>query len=179
MNSVISNQEIACQFPILKQPIHQDKRLVYLDSAATAQKPLVVIQSMTAFYEHTNANIHRGIHALAEAATEAYEKARAKTARFIGVQDARQLVFTRNTTESINLIAYTWGRKFLNKGDLIVLTEMEHHSNLVPWYVLAEEKELRIEFVCVQDDGTLDMRHYQIHIYPIFIVLATILLHPR
>ncbi|BBB48702.1 cysteine desulfurase [Pelolinea submarina] len=160
MNSVISNNEIAGQFPILKQPVHQDKRLVYLDSAATAQKPLAVIQSMNAFYEHTNANIHRGIHALAEAATEAYENARTKTARFIGVADARQLIFTRNTTESINLIAYTWGRKFLNKGDLVVLTEMEHHSNLVPWYMLAEEKELRIEFVRVRDDGTLDMRHY-------------------
>ena len=160
MNSVISNEEIASQFPILKQPIHQNKRLVYLDSAATAQKPLAVIQSMSAFYEHTNANIHRGIHALAEAATEAYENARAKTARFIGVEDARQLIFTRNTTESINLVAYTWGRKFLNKGDLIVLTEMEHHSNLVPWYILAEEKELRIEFVRVLDDGILDMQHF-------------------
>jgi cysteine desulfurase/selenocysteine lyase len=160
MNSVISSEEIAGQFPILKQPVHQDSRLVYLDSAATAQKPLAVIQSMNAFYEHTNANIHRGIHALAEAATETYENARAKTARFIGVQDTRQLIFTRNTTESINLIAYTWGRKFLNKGDLVVLTEMEHHSNLVPWYMLAEEKELRIEFIRVRDDGTLDMQHF-------------------
>jgi cysteine desulfurase/selenocysteine lyase len=160
MNSVISSEEIAGQFPILKQPVHQDSRLVYLDSAATAQKPLAVIQSMNAFYEHTNANIHRGIHALAEAATETYENARAKTARFIGVQDTRQLIFTRNTTESINLIAYTWGRKFLNKGDLVVLTEMEHHSNLVPWYMLAEEKELSIEFVRVRDDGILDLQHY-------------------
>ena len=160
MNSVISNEEIASQFPILKQPIHQNKRLVYMDSAATAQKPLAVIQSMDVFYEHTNANIHRGIHALAEAATEAYENARAKTARFIGVEDTRQLIFTRNTTESINLVAYTWGRKFLNKGDLIVLTEMEHHSNLVPWYILAKEKELRIEFVRVLDDGILDMQHF-------------------
>lgn len=157
---MIKDDEIARQFPILKEPIHQNKRLVYLDSAATAQKPLAVIQSMNAFYEHTNANIHRGIHALAEAATEAYEIARAKTAAFIGVSDARQIIFTRNTSESINLIAYTWGREYLKKGDLIVLTEMEHHSNLVPWYMLAEEKELSIEFVHVNDDGTLDMQHY-------------------
>ncbi len=98
---------------------------------------------MDAYYEHSNANIHRGIHALAEEATAEYEAARVKIAKFVGVADARQIIFTRNTTESINLVAYTWGRKFLQKGDLVVLTEMEHHSNLVPWYMLAQEKRHR------------------------------------
>jgi cysteine desulfurase/selenocysteine lyase len=160
MNSEFNINHITRQFPILQTRIHQTKRLVYLDSAATSQKPEMVIRSMNDFYEHKNANIHRGIHALAEAATEAYESARKKTASFIGVSDARQIIFTRNTTESINLVAYTWGRKFLKKGDLILLTQMEHHSNLVPWYMLAEEKELKIEFIRVRDDGLLDLNHF-------------------
>lgn len=154
-------QEIRNQFPIFNTLIHQDKRLVYLDSAATSQRPLSVIQTMDDFYQTANANIHRGIHQLAETATALYEAARVKTAQFIGVEDTHQIIFTRNTTESINLVAYTWGRKFLNKGDLILLTEMEHHSNLVPWYILAQEKELRIEFVKVRDDGILDLEHYR------------------
>lgn len=152
--------ELRQQFPIFKEMIHKDKNLVYLDSAATAQKPLTVIQAMDIYYKKMNANIHRGIHALAEAATETYEAARQKTAKFAGVQDARQIIFTRNTTESINLVAFTWGRKFLKKGDLILLTEMEHHSNLVPWYMLAEEKGLKIEFVRVDENGFLDMGHF-------------------
>ena len=153
-------EAVRSQFPILNVNVNQDKHLVYLDSAATSQKPDVVIQAMDDYYRQINANIHRGIHALAEAATAAYELAREKTAKFIGVEDARQLIFTRNTTESINLVAYSWGRANLKKGDLIVLTEMEHHSNLVPWYMLAEEKELKIEFVRVGEDGFLDMAHY-------------------
>ena len=153
-------EEIRHRFPILDIKVHQNKNLVYLDSAATSQKPDVVIQAMNDYYEKTNANIHRGIHVLAEAATAAYEGAREKTARFLGVDDARQLIFTRNTTESINLVAYSWGRKYLKKSDLILLTEMEHHSNLVPWYMLAEEKDLKIEFIRVSEDGLLDMTHY-------------------
>lgn len=153
--------KIKQQFPILESKIHQDKRLVYLDSAATAQKPLSVIEAMNRFYESSNANIHRGIHVLAESATEQYENARIKTAQFLGVSDARQIIFTRNTTESINLAAFTWGRKHLQKGDLVLLTQMEHHSNLVPWYILADEKDLKIEFVKVNDDGKLNFEHYQ------------------
>ena len=149
MNLQKSFQEIRQDFPILETKIHGNKQLIYLDSAATSQKPMAVIQAMNDYYEKTNANIHRGIHALAEAATAAYESARKKTAKFVGVEDARQIVFTRNTTESINLVAYTWGRKTLQKNDLIVLTEMEHHSNLIPWYILAEEKGLEIAFVRV------------------------------
>jgi cysteine desulfurase / selenocysteine lyase len=161
MVSKIDTHSIIEQFPILGKAVHQDKKLVYLDSAATSQKPFSVIQSMNDYYENMNANIHRGIHALAEAATERYEQAREKTAKFIGVGDARQVIFTRNTTESINLVVYAWGRRFLNKGDLILLTEMEHHSNLVPWYMLAEEKGLKIEFIRVRDDGILDQEHYR------------------
>jgi len=160
MKSAIDHEEIARQFPILKRTVHQNKRLVYLDSAATSQKPLDVIRRMDAFYENSNANIHRGIHVLAEEATAEYESARAKIASFVGVADARQIIFTRNTTESINLIAYTWGRTFLQKGDLVVLTEMEHHSNLVPWYMLAQEKGISIEFVPVDDAGKLDLRQF-------------------
>ncbi len=161
MSSNIDFKLIVDQFPILKNPVHQGKRLVYLDSAATSQKPQRVIQAMNAYYESMNANIHRGIHELAEIATQQYEQAREKTARFIGAADPRQVIFTRNTTESINLVAYSWGRKNLKSGDLILLTEMEHHSNLVPWYMLAEEKGLRIEFIKVRDDGILDQEHYR------------------
>ena len=113
MNSEIDFQSVVEQFPILKKKVHLDKRLVYLDSAATSQKPASVIRAMADYYENTNANIHRGIHTLAETATEQYEQARGKIARFIGVSDAKQIIFTRNTTESINLVAYSWGRKFL------------------------------------------------------------------
>ncbi len=157
----IDSKFIIEQFPILKIKLHLDKRLVYLDSAATSQKPASVIRAMNDYYETMNANIHRGIHALAETATERYEQAREKTARFIGATDARQVIFTRNTTESINLVAYAWGRTFLHKGDLILLTEMEHHSNLVPWFMLAQEKGVKIEFIHVSDDGILDQEHYR------------------
>jgi len=160
MMSTINIQEIRKEFPIFKTRIHQDKQLVYLDSAATSQKPYAVIKAMNDFYEQSNANIHRGIHALAEAATESYENARQKIAGFMGVADARQIIFTRNTTESINMVAYSWGRKYLKKGDLILLTQMEHHSNLVPWYMLAQEKELKIEFIEVTEEGCLNLEQY-------------------
>ncbi|MFM8322648.1 MAG: cysteine desulfurase, partial [Chloroflexota bacterium] len=135
--------------------------LVYLDSTATSQKPLSVIRAMDEFYRRSNANIHRGIHVLAEESTALYESAREKVAQFIHAPSARQVIFTRNATESINLVAYTWGRKFLNDGDLLLVTEMEHHSNLVPWHMLAAEKNLRIEAVPVTADGLLDLEAYR------------------
>lgn len=147
-------------FPILKRETRPGVRLVYLDSAATSQKPNSVIDAMTAYYHRSNANIHRGVHTLAEEATALYEDARVKVARFISADKARDVVFTRNTTESINLVAYTWGRKFLQKGDLVILTEMEHHSNLVPWQILAAEKDLRLEFIRVTDGGELDQASF-------------------
>ena len=153
-------QKIKSDFPIFNRKIHSDKALIYLDSAATSQKPLQVIQAMDDFYRGSNANIHRGIHELAEEATGLYEAARTRIARFLHIEDARQIVFTRNTTESINLVARTWGSKFLQKGDLILLTRMEHHSNLVPWYMLKDEKDLRISFIEITESGELDLEQY-------------------
>ena len=123
-------------FPILERTF-DGKPLVYLDSGATSQKPVQVIEAESNYYRLHNANAHRGIYALGEEATEAYEGARSRIARFFGVEDASRLVFTRGTTESINLVAYGWGRAFLGEGDEIVITEMEHHSNIVPWQMVA------------------------------------------
>ena len=148
-------------FPILKRKIHNGKRLVYLDSAATSQKPRSIIQAMNNYYNQNNANVHRGIHLLAEEATQMYEHARKMIAVFLEVKDSSQLIFTRNTTESINLIARTWGWEFLNKGDVILITEMEHHSNIVPWFSLAEERKLSVKFIQITNEGKLDLKHYQ------------------
>lgn len=148
-------------FPILKREVHPGVPLIYLDSAATSQKPEQVIQAMDEYYRRSNANIHRGIHVLAEEATALYEDARIRLAKFIGAEKPCEVVFTRNTTESINLVAYSWGRTNLKEGDLVILTEMEHHSNLVPWQILAAEKNVRLEFIPIQGDGSLDLDVYQ------------------
>jgi cysteine desulfurase/selenocysteine lyase len=150
---------IRSDFPIIQRDVRPGVPLVYLDSAATSQKPLAVIQVMDEFYRKSNSNIHRGIHTLAEEATEMYEAARVKVADFINAPAPRQVVFTRNTTESINLVAYSWGRS-LKSGDVIILTEMEHHSNLVPWQMLAEERGIRLEFIPVGENGLLDLETY-------------------
>ena len=150
----IDTKRIREDFPILKREVH-GKPLVYLDNAATTQKPQVVIDALVEYYSSYNANIHRGIHALAEEATGKYEATRQKVADFIGAPDASHIVFTRNTTESINLVAQAWGRKFLSAGDEIVLSTMEHHSNLVPWQILAKEKGLTLRFIDIDDDGQL------------------------
>ena len=150
---------IRSDFPIIQRDVRPGVPLVYLDSAATSQKPLAVIQAMDEFYRKSNSNIHRGIHTLAEEATEMYEVARVKVADFINAPAPRQVVFTRNTTESINLVANTWGRS-LKSGDVIILTEMEHHSNLVPWQMLAEERGIRLEFIPVGENGLLDLETY-------------------
>ena len=147
-------------FPVLARETRKGIPLVYLDSAATAQKPRAVIDAMTNFYENQNANIHRGIHRLAEEATEAHEAARKRVADFIGAASSREVIFTRNTTESINLVVFSWGRSNLKSGDCILLTEMEHHSNSVPWMLLAEELGLRLEFVPITDEGLLDLEAY-------------------
>jgi len=159
--NLLDQNAIREDFPVLKREVKPGVHLVYLDSAATSQKPLTVMRAMNAYYERSNANIHRGVHTLAEEATTMYEEAREKIARFIGASHPREIVFTRNTTEAINLVAYSWGRHNLKPGDLIVLTEMEHHSNLVPWQILAEEKHLRLEFIPVTDDGLLDLEEYR------------------
>ncbi len=152
--------KIRGDFPILEREVRPGVRLIYLDSAATSQKPTAVIQAMNEFYLKMNANIHRGLHTLAEESTAAYEEARQHIANFIGAKHPREIIFTRNTTEAINLVAYSWGRKFLKSGDVILLTEMEHHSNLVPWQILAEERNLCLEFIPITADGMLDMDGY-------------------
>jgi len=143
-------------FPILHQEVNGHP-LVYLDNAASSQKPLRVIEAIDAYYRRYNANVHRGIHKLSEEATTAYEDARRKVARFINARTPKEVIFTRNTTESINLVAYSWGRANIREGDEILLTQMEHHSNLVPWQLLAQEKGARLRFIPVTDDGLLDL----------------------
>src|ERR1044071_718419 len=143
-------------FPILRERVH-GRPLIYFDNAATTQKPRPVLEVLRNYYEHTNANVHRGLHELSTRATEAYEKARQRVADYIGASSAEEIIFTRGTTESINLVAQAWGGKFIHAGDVILLTEMEHHSNLVPWQLLAERTEARLRFVPVLDDGTLDL----------------------
>ena len=143
-------------FPILGRRVH-GRRLVYLDNAATTQKPRQVIRALTDFYETSNANIHRGIHTLAEEATAAYEDVRERVGAFIGAAQADEIVFTRNTTEAINLVASAWGRKNLGRGDVIVLTEMEHHSNIVPWQLVAQATGATIKAIPLLPDGTLDL----------------------
>lgn len=141
-------------FPILREQPHGHP-LIYFDSAATAQKPRAVLDALRNYYEHKNANVHRGLHELSSRATEAYEKSRQRVASYLGAASANEIVFTRGTTESINLVAQAWGGKFLRDGDVILLTEMEHHSNLVPWQLLAERAGAQLRFVPVCDDGTL------------------------
>ncbi|MBI1794969.1 MAG: cysteine desulfurase [Chloroflexi bacterium] len=148
-------------FPILNREVRPGVKVVYLDSTATSQKPLSVIEAMNDFYRRSNANIHRGVHVLAEESTAMYEQAREKIAKFINAPSARQVIYTRNTTESINLVAYTWARANLKRGDLVILTEMEHHSNLVPWHMLAAERGIQLEFIPVTDDGLLDLGTYK------------------
>jgi cysteine desulfurase/selenocysteine lyase len=148
-------------FPVLARQVRPGVPLVYLDSAATSQKPRQVIEAMDEYYRQHNANIHRGIHILAEESTAAYEAARQKVVDFIGAASRREVVFTRNATESINLVAQTWGKTNLKSGDVIILTEMEHHSNLVPWQMLAAEHSLRLEFIPFGDDGLLDLEAYR------------------
>jgi len=148
-------------FPILGREVHPGIALVYLDSTATTQKPIPVLQAMDDFYRHTNANIHRGVHTLAEEATTMYEQTRQQVADFIHAKSSREIVFTRNATESINLVAYSWARARLKSGDLVILTEMEHHSNLVPWQQLAMEREVALEFIPVTSEGLLDLDAYR------------------
>src|SRR6266542_1758132 len=130
-------ESLRADFPILHQKVH-GKPLIYFDNAATSQKPRAVIDALVHYYEHDNANVHRGIHELSNRATTAYEAARSRAAKFINARSADEIVFTRGTTEGINLVANAWGARNLKAGDVILLTEMEHHSNLVPWQLLAE-----------------------------------------
>ena len=154
-------KRIRQDFPILEREVHPGVKLTYLDSAATSQKPEPVLQAMDNYYLLSNANIHRWVHTLAEEATAMYESARLRIANFIGAKSYREIIYTRNTTEAINLVAYSWARTNLKAGDIIILTEMEHHSNLVPWQILSAEKNVRLEFIPVTEEGLLDLDAYK------------------
>lgn len=147
-------------FPILSRTIN-DKPLVYLDNAASSQKPVQVLDSMDHYYRHTHANVHRGVHTLSQEATELFESSRRRIADFIGAPDEAEVIFTRGTTESINLVAYTFGLSQLMEGDEIMLSDMEHHSNIVPWQIVCAMKKASIKVIPVFDDGTLDMEWYE------------------
>jgi cysteine desulfurase / selenocysteine lyase len=153
-------EAVRADFPILHQEHHPGVPLVYLDNAASSQKPLSVINAIDDYYRRYNANVHRGIHKLSEQATEAYEGARIKIRKFINAGSKREIVFVRGTTEGINLIAGTWGRANLSAGDVVISTQMEHHSNIVPWQILAAEKGFTVRYVPVLPDGSLDMDIY-------------------
>jgi len=151
---------IRADFPILDQEAHPGKRLVFLDSAASSQKPRQVIDAMVAYYTRDHANVHRGIHVLSERATDAYEGAREKIRAFVNARSHREIVFTRNTTESVNLVAGSWGRANLGPGDVVVLSAMEHHSIIVPWQILAAERGFTIRYIPVTGTGELDLDAY-------------------
>ncbi len=153
-------EDIRSDFPILSRQVH-GKPLVYLDSTASSQKPNAVLDAMSHYYRNYNANVHRGVYEISEDATAAMEKARVKVARFLNVRQSKQIIFTRNTSESINLVAYSWGNANIHAGDLIILTEMEHHSNLVPWQLLAQRTGARLEFIPVTDKGLLRLDIYE------------------
>lgn len=149
--------KIRRDFPILKRDVASGAHLVYLDNAATSQRPVQVIAEITRFYRDHNANIHRGVHTLSQEATGLYEGVRETTRAFINAPEAREIVFTSGTTESINLVAHGWARKFLQPGDEIVTTELEHHSNIVPWQMLRDERGIEVKFIPMRADGTLDL----------------------
>ena len=151
---------VRADFPVLARELRPGISLVYLDSAATSQKPEIVIETMNEYYRRYNANVHRGVHQLSEEATAAYESARKRIASFINASTPREVIFTRNTSEGINLLAQAWGRSTLKPGDVVISTQMEHHSNIVPWQILAEQTGIEVRWVPITDDGYLDMEAY-------------------
>jgi cysteine desulfurase / selenocysteine lyase len=153
----INISKIRQDFPILKRKINGNKTLVYLDNAATTQKPISVINAIYNYYMNYNSNIHRAVHQLAEEATFEYEKTREKVAKFINARSTDEIIFTRNATEAINLVSYSWGRTNINRDDRIVITEIEHHSNIVPWQILTQEKDAKLDYIGIDNNGYLNM----------------------
>ncbi len=153
-------QKIREEFPVLHQQVN-GKPLVYLDNAATSQKPKRVIDKLTQYYEGYNSNIHRGIHTLAEKATKAYEATRASASVFLGAAHVEEVIFTRGVTESINLVAATYGRSFIHEGDEVIISEMEHHSNIVPWQMVCDEKKAHLKVIPVSDKGEIDLEKFK------------------
>ncbi|HET9838402.1 MAG TPA: cysteine desulfurase, partial [Candidatus Angelobacter sp.] len=153
-------QRVRRDFPVLHQKVH-GKPLVYLDNAATTQKPLAVIEAIENYYRHDNSNIHRGVHALSERATEAYERVRVAAQKFLNAADSREIIFVRGTTEAINLVAQTYGRKNVGSGDEVLITALEHHSNIVPWQLLCEEKGAKLRVAPINDRGELLLDEFE------------------
>jgi cysteine desulfurase / selenocysteine lyase len=153
----INISKIRQDFPILKRKVNGNKTLVYLDNAATTQKPISVMNAIYNYYMNYNSNIHRAVHQLAEEATFEYEKTREKVAKFINAHSADEIIFTRNATEAINLVSYSWGRTNVNKDDRVVITEIEHHSNIVPWQILTQEKGAKLHYIGIDNNGYLNM----------------------
>ena len=153
-------ERIRCDFPILERRV-REHRLVYLDNAATTQKPRQVLDALARYYDNTNANIHRGVYTLSEEATAAYDAARVKVQRFLNARASREVIFTRNSTESINLVAHSFGRRHVGPGDEIVITHMEHHSNIVPWQLLCEQVGAQLRVAPIDDSGTLQLDEFE------------------
>ena len=142
-------------FPVLERKVRDGKKLVYMDNAATTQKPIQVIDAISDYYKNNNSNIHRAVHALAEESTEAFEQTRDKVAEFLNIKDAQEIIFVKGTTEAINLVANAWGRDNVKEGDIIVTTEYEHHSNIVPWQLLTQDKKAQLKYIDINDNGEL------------------------
>jgi cysteine desulfurase/selenocysteine lyase len=154
--AVLDAELIRADFPILQQEVNGHP-LVYLDNAASTQKPRAVLDALAAYYEHDNANVHRGVHTLSVRATDAFDLARGKVAAFFGIADPAELIWTRGTTEAINLVAYSWGLANLRAGDEVLLSVMEHHSNLVPWQMVAQRTGAKLRFLDIDDQQRLDL----------------------
>jgi len=155
----LSFENLRKDFLILERKVRDNKQLVYLDNASTTQKPKQVIDALANYYNNYNANIHRSVYSIAEEATEAYEKVRDKVAKFLNISKREEIIFVRGTTEAINLVAYSWGRTHIKEGDIIVTTEYEHHSNIVPWQLLVKEKNAKLEYIGINDNGELILDH--------------------
>src|SRR5688572_18435962 len=160
LSSGLDVETLRKQFPVLHQQVN-GRDLVYFDNAATSQKPLSVINALIDYYQGYNANIHRGIHTLAEKATKAYEETRQVAKNFINARAAQEIVFTRGVTEGINLIASSYGRTFINEGDQIIISGLEHHSNIVPWQFVRDERKAKLKVIPVTDDGQIDVDAYK------------------
>ena len=157
MQSTTQSLDTQCRsdFPVLERRVRDDKALVYLDNAATTQKPIQVIDAITDYYKNHNSNIHRAVHALAEESTEAFEVTRSKVAKFLNVANNEEIIFVKGTTEAINLVSYAWCRDNVQKGDIVVTTEYEHHSNIVPWQILTQETGADLKYIDIDENGEL------------------------
>jgi len=166
LQSTTSSLDTQCRsdFPVLERRVRDDKVLVYLDNAATTQKPIQVIDAITDYYKNHNSNIHRAVHALAEESTEAFEATRDKVARFLNVTNSKEIIFVKGTTEAINLVAYAWGRDNVQKGDIVVTTEYEHHSNIVPWQILTQETGAELKYIDIDENGELMLEQLDEHL---------------